>query len=629
MATIDSLPPELLRMILTPDDNPQHIVVTPPFSSMLSSSFMRPANPMYATHKDYLALRLVSRTFNAIVTPFAFAKLRIESPEASLSRLTSIASDPHLRHHVKEYEFAFWREPVPAACLQHEYLYIQSLRDDEKDQGYEELNRAGGPGDRKKRVEHYAKQLEFSRDGNMARTTLKAAAALPNLQSLAVRIAMFSTASLLEVPSRIVRWGPPMVEAFFRVLSERAEQKGVKPIQTLILEGLTMECFVMPADVLKSTCRGVETLTKIHLTLAMMAEPALSVLGRILQCAKNLKSLHLTRCSEVANPLPSLQLRSLFAPPRIDRSCKARDPVPPPVVRWKFLEDLTVKEFIFSAPMIIEFAKRHPQLKTLVMSHCYLQPFGTRPCPHHIHPIDDSGDEYEVDPETETWQHVFREIHAARSKPFKEAQFSMLTSGKMEHVHLSSDEANGWAALLTGRRDDEPEKSESRGLWCDICNPQNESGDEHYWGPLDLSDESDMDSMLDFQMDHPFIGTLHDWDEAESSDEGSITDSNTSSYDDVSGYEIDWDSEDEEGSEDEETDTWDEPDVEAEEGGAVIGYAQAEVQEGDDVEDGFGYGQAEAQEGDEDEDEDGVHQGAHGVDPWDEEHGSPDTLDDE
>ena len=73
----------------------------------------RHTNQFYPTCNEYLRLRLVSKTFCAIVTPFAFESLRIESIETSMSRLTSIANDDFLKAMVKEYEFAFSQEQMP------------------------------------------------------------------------------------------------------------------------------------------------------------------------------------------------------------------------------------------------------------------------------------------------------------------------------------------------------------------------------------------------------------------------------------------------------------------------------------------------------------------------------------
>jgi hypothetical protein len=109
---MDALPPELLRMILSPDKSrcPYQIITTVLGDEIPTHHYN---NQFYPTSKEYLRFRLVSKTFCAIVTPFAFESLRIESVETSMSRLTSIANDDFLKAMVKEYEFAFSREQMP------------------------------------------------------------------------------------------------------------------------------------------------------------------------------------------------------------------------------------------------------------------------------------------------------------------------------------------------------------------------------------------------------------------------------------------------------------------------------------------------------------------------------------
>lgn len=288
-----------------------------------------------------------------------------------------------------------------------------------------------------------------------------------------------------------------------------------------------MDCFLLPQDIIPLTCRGMSTLTKLTLTMSEMSEPSCSVLGRMIQSASQLKSLRISRTCDDENTLPSLQLRSLICPPRIDRSCRAKDPVPLPVVHWKYLTDLTLSECIFTAPQIIAFFQAHSQLRRLVLSHCYLQPSTPHPCPHHLHPASPAPEEEEIDPDTETWQHVFRIMHTSFDQPLQYASFSMLAAGSSDHVHLATDEAEGWADLITGKGDVEPEPSTSPTLWCTICNP---NSDDEAWG---WSTESESDMFDDDDDGGPIFGAgFAAWAEASldtSDDSDSDSDSDSES----------------------------------------------------------------------------------------------------
>lgn len=94
MKTIDSLPPEIMHLIL----DPGHFVA--PFSQ---------------EHllEDYIKLRLVCQTFSAIISPHIFKHLRIKSSECSLQRLETIAESQHLKNLVKKYSYTLLTSRPP------------------------------------------------------------------------------------------------------------------------------------------------------------------------------------------------------------------------------------------------------------------------------------------------------------------------------------------------------------------------------------------------------------------------------------------------------------------------------------------------------------------------------------
>jgi hypothetical protein len=453
MASINSVPVEVLRLILTPEDDPRVSFVPSPFVIPLKGPFMRATNPLHATHKDYVALRLVCRSFHAIVTPFVFAKLRIVSPEASFSRLTSIADDPNLRQYVKEYELAFWAEPAAAHVYRrHARKEVERSEVDLEMDGDEELFQGGGTV-QMRLMEHYRKQFVTSRDPNPTNTTLEAVSKLPNLQSLAICIPTRDI-QLVDVPSRKIRWGVPMIDTFLRIVQSRAEQADVTSITTLTMEGLPEMCFIIEnLGIFNTTWRGAETLTKIHFTLSRISELALNLLGRFLRCATNLKSLHLARCYDDSFffPCSLYKLRYLFVRHRVPGL------VPPPNTGWNFLEDLTLNSFTFAAPLIIELILRHSRLRTLTLTQCLLETMAGR----IIHPLETRIDRDSIDRLTETWPYVFTAIHAGRSSPLQNVRFDSLMTPHLVFNEglLSPEEVIHWSELLTGRRHDFPQES--------------------------------------------------------------------------------------------------------------------------------------------------------------------------
>ncbi|KAI5857604.1 hypothetical protein BZA05DRAFT_384094 [Tricharina praecox] len=493
--SIDSLPPELLRMILSADPNPERRVVTPPVNPSVPL-YSRPTNPYYATHRSYLALRLVCRTWSSIITPFAFGHVLIGSMEASLKRLTLISNDQNLRHYVKSYEYSFWREGFPQS-LQQEYLYIESLPDELKEQGYDRLDVGN---DIRNRIAHYAAQLEFERSGEVARGHLDAFPKLPNLDRLSLSIGPLGASHVSDLPSRCCRWVPAMVQAFLRALGERRTQSGVQPIRHLGLEGLTSECFLMPPSTVQAALRGFETLHGIKISIGGMSESATTLLGRFIQSAKQLRSIDLQRIGNISDGVPNLLLRSFVSPAKVDMSCKARGINPPPIVRWPELTSLSICEFIFTPALLTEFMQYHPTLRTLRIDNCFLKPTDIIPCPHHLHsassPLPDEESDPSIRPERQTWQHVLRTIAALRKKPLEHVYLINLGSGDTDHTHISNIELAEWSAFLTGKRTDEPEPLDGEEGWCAICNPDPDDDlYQAYWGPhfgIDTDSEEDL-----------------------------------------------------------------------------------------------------------------------------------------
>ncbi|KAF8252552.1 hypothetical protein K440DRAFT_631359 [Wilcoxina mikolae CBS 423.85] len=492
---MESLPPELLRMILTPSEHANR-----PLANRFSATaevlpqpicplYVRPTNPFWATHPSYVKLRLVSKTFNAIITPFVFAHLRTESTEASLTRLTSIAEDPHLRHFIKSYEYSFWRETFPPRLAQ-KYSYIISLPEEAREKGYQRLDSEEDAV--RRRIEHYGRQLEFK---DLESGHIEAIRKLPNLEKLTISVNPGSSTHLGDVPSRMVKWGPSLLQAFLKVLGERADQEKVKMIREFTVQGLTVDCLLFSPSTFMAGLRGFETLHTITMSVTIIPEPSLSILGRFLQNAKQLRHLTLSRHSdEGLDNFPDMHLRSLFSPARIDRSCQQREPSPPPVARWPHLTSLKLSEMVFTSALLLEFfAHHHRTLQSLELNNCFLKPGGIQQCPHHYHPPSSPTPEQEPDPTKETWQYVFRQLHGIFKRPLEHIHFSRLSAGKDTHAHLSNREAAAWAELLSGKRTDEPVKEESDGAWCAICNPHSESDleDDGFWDLDDLSSDSD------------------------------------------------------------------------------------------------------------------------------------------
>ena len=491
-------------MILSADTNPECRVVTPPVNPSITF-YSRPTNPYYVSHRSYLALRLVCRTWNAIITPFAFSRLVIVSIEASLKRLAVIANDQNLRHYVKTYEYSFWREGFPQS-LQQEYLFIESLPDGLKPLGYSRLE----PG-MHQRVLHFAAQLEFERSGEVVRGHLDSLPKFPNLERLSILVGPYESSNLSDVPSRCCRWGPAMVQAFLRALGERRVQSGVRPIRHLKLEGLTGECFLLPPSTVQAAVRGFETLQSIQITIVSMNESSTTLFGRFMQNAKQLQRINIERVSGVVEGVPKLLLRSFISPAKVDMSCKARGPYPPPIVRWPELRSLSICEFIFTPVLLIEFMRHHPNLRKLRIDNCFLKPNDIIPCPHHAHAASSPAPDEEAEsiPERQTWQHVFRTIASLRKEPLERVNLTYLVSGDTEHIHISNDELVQWNAFLMGKRTTEPEALEGDEGWCAVCNPDPEDDLYHaYWDPnfdLDGDSEEDLsDSDLDGSDSDPF-----------------------------------------------------------------------------------------------------------------------------
>lgn len=431
---MESLPPELLRMILAPTTD------------------LRP------TSSDYLSLRLVSKTFNAITTPFAFRRLCVPSKDSSVARLASVAAAPHLRHYVRAYEYTFQREHFPPGLIQ-EYMYIMSLPEHMRQAGYELLE--DGPGSEVKRnVEHYGRQLAFT---DLEVRHLEALPKLPNLERLTISMHPDSdTATLAEVPSRAVKWGPTLFHAYLKVLGDRAGQADVQMIRELAVEGLTMDCLTVPPPAFEAGLSGFETLHKIDISIAPCREPSLSVLGRLIQSSKALKVLSLVgfkseRCGDRAD----IHMHSLLSPPQLDRTCR-HDLVPPPVARWPHLVSLRLCGMMFSASLIVEFFAHHKALEDLEITLCYLMVGDVRHCPFHNHtpPLDD---EDEHDHANENWRYVFRQLHALLPNPLKLAVFGQLTMAANGSLHFPASEEKGWEKYLTGQASGEPLAEETVG----------------------------------------------------------------------------------------------------------------------------------------------------------------------
>jgi len=500
-------------MILSADPNPDRRVVTPPVNPSVPL-YSRPTNPYYATHRSYLALRLVCRTWNTIITPFSFSRVLVGSMEASLGRLTPIANERNLRYYVKTYEYSFWREGFPQS-LQQEYLYIQSLPSELQEEGFDRLDVGN---DIRNRLTHYEAQLEFERSGEIVHGHLEAFPKFPNLERLNLTVGPLGASNLSEVPSRTCRWGPMMVQVFLRALGDRREQSDVRPIRYLKLEGLTAECFVLPPSTVKSALRGFETLHGIEITIGTMNESATTLLGRFIQNAKQLRSIEIKRVGSNIDGLPNLLLRSFISPAKVDMSCKARGPNPPPIVRWPELKSFSIREFIFTPMLLIEFVRLHPTLQKLSVDSCFLKSIDIIPCPHHTHAALSPGPgeegESSIPPEKQTWQHVLRTISALRKEPLERVHLITLASGDAEHIHISNTELEEWGAFLTGKRTTEPETLESEEVWCSICNPDpDDELYQAYWGThfgigsddseddLSDSDDSDLGSDLDSDLD--------------------------------------------------------------------------------------------------------------------------------
>ncbi|KAF8536728.1 hypothetical protein BDD12DRAFT_807546 [Trichophaea hybrida] len=508
---MESLPPELLRMILAPSEHANCLLANrfPATAEVLSHPicplYVRPTNPFWATHPSYVKLRLVSKTFNAIITPFVFAHLRTESTEASLKRLAAIAEDPHLRHFIKSYEYSLWRETFPQGLAQ-EYSYIMSLPEEAREKGYQRLDSEEDAV--RRRIEHYGRQLEFK---DLESGHIEAIRKLPNLEKLAISVNPGSGTHLGEVPSRMVKWGPSLLQAFLRVLGERANQEKVKMIREFTVQGLTVDCLLFSPSTFMAGLRGFETLHTITMSITIIPEPSLSILGRFLQNAKQLRHLTLSRHSdEGLDNFPDMHLRSLFSPARIDRSCQQREPSPPLVARWPHLTSLKLSEMVFTSALLLEFfAHHHRTLQSLELNNCFLKPGGIQKCPHHSHPR--SSPEQEQDPTKETWQYVFRQLHGIFQRPLEHIHFSRLSARKDTHAHLSNREAAAWAELLTGKRTDEPVKEENDSAWCAICNPHSESDpeDDRFWDLDDLSSDSDDDDEDDDEDDDDGDGYIY------------------------------------------------------------------------------------------------------------------------
>ena len=430
---MESLPPELLRMILAPTD---------------------------ALRPTYLSLRLVSKTFNAITTPFAFRRLCVPSKDSSVARLTSVAAAPHLRHYVRAYEYTFQREHFSPRLIQG-YTYIMSLPEHLRQAGYELLEE-GPDSEVRRNVEHYGRQLAFT---DLEVRHLEALPKLPNLERLTISMHPDSdTMTLADVPSRAVKWGSTLFHAYLKVLGDRARQTDVQMIRELVVEGLTMDCLIVPPPAFEAGLRGFETLHKVDISIAPCRESSLSILGRLIQSSKALRALSLAGFkSERCGDLADIHMHSLLSPPQLDRSCRQRDLVPPPVARWPHLVSLRLCGMMFSASLIVEFFAHHRALEDLEITLCYLMEGGGRHCPFHNHTPPPLGDEDEHDHADENWRYVFRQLHALLPNPLKLAVFDQLTMATNNPLYFPASEGKGWEKYLTGQASGEPPAEETIG----------------------------------------------------------------------------------------------------------------------------------------------------------------------
>lgn len=95
MKSIDTLPPEIMHLVLSPGH------FTP--------------YPLEHLPKDYIKLRLVCQTFSVIITPHIFKHLQIKSSECSLQRLETIAENQQLKKFVKKYSYTLTMSRLPLA----------------------------------------------------------------------------------------------------------------------------------------------------------------------------------------------------------------------------------------------------------------------------------------------------------------------------------------------------------------------------------------------------------------------------------------------------------------------------------------------------------------------------------
>jgi hypothetical protein len=527
-ASMDSLPPEILRMILTPSKEPDLQLFSSradyPYETRNSirALYYRPTNPLYFAHPSYLRLRLVNRTFNDIVKPFVYEDVEIDSLEASLTRLTNISNDPETRRYVKNYTYRFVRELFLPGMAQ-EYTYIMSLPDDQHAAAYQHL----GDENIQKRLTHYGRQLEFT---NIEEASLAAMDKFPNIEKLVLTVP--PTATLIDVPYRdgpyrTVKWGPIMFQTFLKIAGLRARSEHLKSVKELEMYGVTHECLIMAPSTFQAGLEGMGTVENLTFHInPLMPEPALTVLARLLHAAKELRSLHLDRHQNLDHGeyYNDISLRSVISPPRLYRSCNARDPVPPPVVFWPHLSVVHIGGAVFSSPLIIAFLEGHAQtLTSLTLRRCIIKPIGIYSCPHHDHPPSSPDRENEADPETETWPFVFRRFHQVLPKPLKFALFNQLIADSDIHPHFPTREAIDWAKYLTGNMGMEPDREECLGDDCHLCNPDEDDEDmDPYFGPgddlfddgSDLSDETG--SSFGFN-EHMYPGD-HEWFEDEEDD---------------------------------------------------------------------------------------------------------------
>ncbi|KAI5820757.1 hypothetical protein BZA77DRAFT_340882 [Pyronema omphalodes] len=531
-ASMDSLPPEILRMILTPSKEPDLQLFSSradyPYETRNSirALYLRPTNPLYFAHPSYLRLRLVNRTFNDIVKPFIYEDVEIDSLEASLTRLTNISNDTENRCYVKNYTYTFVRELFLPGMAQ-EYTYIMSLPEDQHAAAYQHL----GDENIQKRLTHYGRQMEFT---NIEEASLAAMDKLPNVEKLVLKVP--PNATLIDVPYRdgpyrTVKWGPVMFQTFLKIAGLKARSEHLKSVKELEIYGVTHECLIMAPSTFRAGLEGMGTVHNLSLHInPLMPEPALTVLARLLHAAKELRSLYLDRhqnldqreyCTEIS-------LRSVICPPRLNRSCSTREPVPPPVVLWPHLSVVHIGGAVFSSPLIVAFLEGHAQtLTSLSLRRCIVKPTRTYTCPHHNHPLSSPDHESERDRETETWPYILRRLHQALPKPLKFALFHQLIADSDLHPHFPFREAVDWAKHLTGRMAMEPDREECLGEECFLCNPTEYGEDtDPFFGPgggmfdddSDLSDETDDSFGFNDHMYPGDHGLYDDYDDDDPSD---------------------------------------------------------------------------------------------------------------